>query len=504
MIQNRSDVNERHSSGLTPLHFSIAWPAGLSMLLEAGAVVDCPDYRGGTPLNYACCWGSEDSVRTLLRAGSTPFAEGHPDNKNRTGFNLFRDFCRSDADDKIMKTSTKPSKDTLQLLLDAIAARREGLRNLALEKLSRQDAVELGLLWTNHLDHNAKAVVRALRRDGYDIPRELCTTSQRSLFFDVRTAGQADRLYSSGFRDIDVFDGGGFAPIHRISQSSEANRPDLLRWFFSRGVDACQTTMEQQWNVLHILADGGYEPPDFPAAAVAAQAGASLLAHDVCDCACSSAGCHPTTKLMSYRNFWDDGWYLRSRRFQKWVEAVCQTALEMKQAWEDFARAEKFLRLGISHTCCRHSGWSSSTSEFTQEDVLEIQEEESELIEDLETWMDLYHEQFAHGLDFVTVDWAGAVDRLDEMLGPYHDLERDLDRFAHYDVEWQYRQQNRDRAAGRLIKPIEHMFLKVKLELMLEDCCWRERRVARICLGLSLEDGENADECACYDCRHHQ
>ncbi len=153
------------------------------MLLEAGATVDCFDTADYTPLDYACEWGHADSVRALLRAGSTPFLSS-----SRFYYRLLRDVrnlfgyacARSDwAPSK--ETHEEMSRDVVTCLIHAIAARREELRNLALEKLSRQDAVELGLLWTQHLDHDAKAVIYALQDEGFDVPPGLWTAGERSL-----------------------------------------------------------------------------------------------------------------------------------------------------------------------------------------------------------------------------------------------------------------------------------------------------------------------------------
>src|SRR5829696_5473630 len=64
-------VHERHSSGSTPLHFLVAHPDTVRLLLDAGADPNVRDTGdNATPLHFAAGGGHVDSVRLLLDAGA--------------------------------------------------------------------------------------------------------------------------------------------------------------------------------------------------------------------------------------------------------------------------------------------------------------------------------------------------------------------------------------------------------------------------------------------------
>ncbi len=155
------------------------------------------------------------------------------------------------------------------------------------------------------------------------------------------------------------------------------------------------------------------------------------------------------------------------KAFRQWVKATYVTVEELKQAWGDFARAETFERLGLTHTCC-----NSRNNDF--EDRLEVQEEECELIDDLNTWVKQYDEEVYRHLDFASLDWDTTVSQLDGRLGGFDDPDALLGN-EDLDIEWQHRQQSRDRAAGRPVKPIQHSYPDDQLQRMLTGFAGEEK-----------------------------
>ncbi|KAL8910531.1 MAG: hypothetical protein Q9171_004174 [Xanthocarpia ochracea] len=114
------------------------------------------------------------------------------------------------------------------------------------------------------------------------------------------------------------------------------------------------------------------------------------------------------------------------RALRQWVEVTCDTVEARKQAWEGFSR------------------------NYNAEDRREVQREEREMIDDLNTWVEQYHEEVHRHLDFASLDWEMAVSQLEERLGGFDDLDARLENVK-LDIEWQHRQQGRYRAAGRPI-----------------------------------------------------
>lgn len=471
LIRKGVNVDENHWTGLSPLHFAVQWPIGVRLLLDAGAAVDCVDRNGSTPVFFASRWGSEVSFKMLTQAGSKVVAYSSPAEILRGSDQaphspLFWAVCNCAKRSKAGERGAEDRQAIFVHLVNAIATRRETLRNLALKILSRQDATRLRLLWTSILDHVAWEVYRTLTYYGDYGKPELYALQHRSLFFDVCTSWQAAHLWASGFRVIDEVDDQGMTPLHWTCyrRPFTEDELDLLQWFLANTSNASLTKIDPKWNIIHFLAAGlmgEYGGHLIEAAKLAAHAGVSPLACDNCSCACSQKGCTPTTVGFSTCS-----WPMEE--FPRWAIAVCRTPKEMKQLWRDFARTQKFMRLGLTHTCFRP--WPRT--HMSEEDILEIQEEESGMIEALEIWMDQYDTEFGRNFNFANVNWEGGMERLDELLGRYDGVEY---HELVADVHWQLRQQNRDRVGGRPVKMIEHQFREGDLQKVLARGPWTEK-----------------------------
>lgn len=102
---------------------------------------------------------------------------------------------------------------------------------------------------------------------------------------------------------------------------------------------------------------------------------------DQCRCACSGTGCTPTSIL--FRNS-ASNWYNKLDYLKEWCNALRLCASEVEACCVEFAGPETFERLGLTHACCRIEEAATGKPQMLEEDQLEIMEEESLFIDELE------------------------------------------------------------------------------------------------------------------------
>jgi ankyrin repeat protein len=62
-----SDDNDHNLLKLYPTHLAVFRPQHLKVLLDAGAMVNCGDWNGRTPLMYAAAIGSSGDAISLIK-----------------------------------------------------------------------------------------------------------------------------------------------------------------------------------------------------------------------------------------------------------------------------------------------------------------------------------------------------------------------------------------------------------------------------------------------------
>eukprot|EP00299_Pterocystis_sp_00344_P001562 c11415_g1_i1.p1 GENE.c11415_g1_i1~~c11415_g1_i1.p1 ORF type:complete len:333 (-),score=68.48 c11415_g1_i1:134-1132(-) len=101
LISMKADINAKGRNNTTPLNFA-SWGIQESIanrLLNAGAIVDCPDDGGNTPLLWSCMMESPGIVHSLLKAGADP---NRPNERGETPFAVAsRNKCKVICDDLI-------------------------------------------------------------------------------------------------------------------------------------------------------------------------------------------------------------------------------------------------------------------------------------------------------------------------------------------------------------------------------------------------------------------
>ena len=393
-------MNETNDDRWSPLHLSIAWPTGIKILLAAGAhrnatTTQTDDGRPMTALDLAVKYQQEATIWLLLDA------------------NCALNPSRTNAVFKITPvlhgiiSGFDPLSAIVKAVIDALVERRRCLEDLARQSLTPSELNHLHILPKDDshqvLDEYATAVVDALENIGVVVPEALwphgSSTVYDSPHYSLHNV-TLDALYSAGFQSINVHDWQGFTPLQQVCLKASLNRNrriESISWFIDHGVDPTTTHRDISWSALHCLASslrhedywGDTWTTKDTNAIQCLRPDYTLTASDKCQCACTINGCIPVTVLLR-RQF--KPWHRKLEALKLWCQASKSQAV-IRMCCTNFARLETFERLGITHVCCNFSSIWNHFSIMSQETIGEIQEEESELIEQLESWMELFEKE---------------------------------------------------------------------------------------------------------------
>jgi len=233
-----------------------------------------------------------------------------------------------------------------------------------------------------------------------------------------------------------------FSRYYHIVEFFVKRGGELDRWipskYISKPLPSCNTT--NRYQVIHRIAStawAGVIFMDSSDVAAIASLGSSHIwraifqsdASDPCLCACTSGGCRPISLALKYLVLGlgsDNGWFhvfhrndmnltriLSPRNWKAALELLSNltlliNGLEREQLVEDVIRFLTFSALGLTHTCCRHRIYQQipvprpdQTTYYPQvilvmdpADVEEIRDEEAELIETLDSWVDGFMKEF--------------------------------------------------------------------------------------------------------------
>ena len=399
------DLGEQDRFGWTPLHLSVYWPLGIEILLAAGV-----QYNGRfpghshdwitvriTPLEYAIASRQDEAILLLLN----------------TDFVMKPRYHRVLA--KVMQYHYQPSSRIVTAAIEATVRRSNHLRSLAIAHLSPHELDRLCISYEDEpiqtLDAHAADTAEALKHVGVKIPEALDpgwvgSTVYHILvdeFYNYAWSKElwtefGDRLWYSGFHDTNVYDKDGFTALHRACVFFQL---DMVDWLMSHGGDPTTVVKGHSLNAFHLLSRGvngqicGEIKHNLAslfkdiATRIGRLCGASC--QDDCRCACSLQGCTPATILLRRATL---RWNEKQGLFLSWCRCFDLSPDAIERCCLEFARLETFERLGITHVCCNIS--LRDVSELMPQDTIEeIQDEESELIDQLESWMILYEEERA-------------------------------------------------------------------------------------------------------------
>ena len=440
LVKQELPVNEVDSNGCSPLHLSIMWPTGIKILLAAGVDRNAAFERKGnkrpkTALDLAIQYHQDEAIMLLLSANcalypSKPNARIH----SETALSLVID-------------EYSPSHTITKAVINALVERRKCLKLLAQHTLTTSELQNLCILSTDDsyhdellLDEYAIAVADALETGGVAVPEALWPYG-RSSVYDVYPSSLsptvADALYSAGFRSINVPNRRGMTPMLQVCYSvdlcSEVDFKMIL-WFLEHGVDPMTRQSCNSWNALHFVAHKlNWDEISGPTQWHTVEKDVirrlvfecGLATPDTCQCACSIRGCTPITLLLSIDI---EPWREKAETLKLWCQTINLSPAASRACFAEFARMETFNRLGITHVCCRTEHPLFYCSDQTsQERAEETQGRESELIEQLESWMKIFE---CESLRFKGSD----IKLLSRWLELLHS--KDLSIPAHFDERW--------------------------------------------------------------------
>jgi hypothetical protein len=409
LIEHRQHVNLQDRNGRTPLHLSVSWPAGVSLLIKANGDVNKPDRNGRLPLTYACKFKCLASVRLMVEAGSALQEDGI---YGRTILYAAIDSRNS----KILKT-----------IIATLVHRRLRLQQLAEHSFTSTVLENLKLRQNAILDEQAAEVQNLLNNIGVPVEKALNVAPLRNPVYhesnlDYRAA---DKLFNAGFRDLDSVDSHGLTPLMKLFYhifSGETTRMLKLGiWLTSKGADIRRKIPGHSASAGHLMGESISIHLFFKVFFVSSKSRQAIrqtcldfLRHqdercraflfeilkldnaDNCLCACSSRGCQVLTKVLKMLNGCIDKHWGKhyGGSYPADVKIWCLETLadflipkseELSSLPLELIRFATFTRLGLTHTCCHKFDFRNKAMPLVPlDEVEEIRDEEHTMLDELD------------------------------------------------------------------------------------------------------------------------
>ncbi|KAI0551497.1 hypothetical protein F4679DRAFT_129033 [Xylaria curta] len=299
-----------------------------------------------TPLHIATSLGYNTSVQFLLASGSH-----------------ITDECLDNVDESC-----------IDILLTTLKQRRNELKVLAIENLTKSKAENLGLHEDQVLDSNAYEVQELLLKKGTYVPpklyvgkngwRDYCPVY--TLTYYRKKTLMFDKLWALGFRDIDSCGLNGLTPlvIHRLNI-------EAVWWLIEHGADYWTPLSEKRSRPKSInqlltpahfcLVHIGQDLYENTRCTLSYNERRKWIfekliqvqVSDTCfSCPCFVGGCTPFKAFFD--RLWDRAKYCPPQDLARWWQRSIRT-VQTSLKEEDFMAALRrmtFDALRISHTCC--------------------------------------------------------------------------------------------------------------------------------------------------------
>lgn len=455
-----ASLNETIGCGIKPIHYSVSWPRGLVLLLEAGADFRENDARNCTVLFYACLSGCTESINLLLDldrgAGGV------------WNYNVHLQHAINIQD-----------QTTRQRFVSALVNGRRRLQDIAQLLLPREELTRLQLDGNRILDGKTADVISALQHRKILVPPDIMPggySSSRPVYHLSQIDTQwATIFHEAGFHDIEETDNEGMTGFwaqvaHLIAPEHLVRRLEILEWFISQGAGRFCLHPIAGGPALHCFGAsiGNYifhtfrvwriHRAEFPSAeddrpnlfvnltSRHVKFLKGILTEefaDGCVCSCTTSGCRVITSTLSSPAEWIwNSWALRPIPIAPCQQALHDTWLYLAKFLEseqrrcpwlvsEFIRVVTFQRLGLTHTCHvdYHGFYSFMTPEpyIGEEEVGEIRNEERFLIQQMEELVRDFEEKYAASEgklgEFLDGYWRS---RMDEILGNIDDVDEEM------------------------------------------------------------------------------
>ncbi|KAL3476020.1 hypothetical protein BJX99DRAFT_270829 [Aspergillus californicus] len=327
--------------------------------------------------------------------------------------------------------------DVLRTTISLLASQRHRLEELARHHLPTQTLHALKLPLRGLLDSAAGKVYDALTKAGLEVQPEPDTgyfqhpgdSVYSAIRNDITAAGL---LYDAGFTHLQQRGKNGTVPLAELQLLRPALYgpfADLLNWMIHRGASLYQPSLGGYpaiFGVAEAFGSGfSWYRSSSPSArdefrlsleSMTGDAGQLLAtlfsdeALDDCQCACSDTGCSPWTRFLK------KCLSIPTQiipELQGRIHEVCGVEFPKSNSL-DIVRHATFGELGLTHTC--HAKEDGRVSWMDPEDIHEVHDEESDLIDQLNHLMVEFEEKYHElgvGLEQFFLDYW--QDRMDEI-----------------------------------------------------------------------------------------
>ncbi|RYO81601.1 hypothetical protein DL766_000834 [Monosporascus sp. MC13-8B] len=335
--------------------------------------------------------------------------------------------------------------------VEGLQNRRERLKHLALEHLSPVDAENLGLYDGNVLDSVAGRVIERLHKHHVPVPVPLLSIVSRglsytneSIYFDLRSATDAELFFRLGFRDPNTT--GTYEPTPLAYAAKSGCSIAYILWLIEHGADVSRCLEYSSDTFPQFVIQGatnahwlsGWIGDWIPSSQnveclnpeerrAVGQLNAIVLrvyARDGCRCRCSIGGYSPLLWMLG-RMYYDTKAVTSLVARLAWYMEHFGSDMSVQQH-KDSVRFITFETLRIQHTCCNpKSSWDWPCPSYDFEEIQEIEEEQAALLEILGDLvaefegrvMDILEQESTETLAALVEFWTGYwCDRIKEVL----------------------------------------------------------------------------------------
>lgn len=428
-------INETNNMSQTALHLAVEWPAGMRLLLEAGADVDCLDCVMLSPLNYAINRSLIEPIHVLGNADCSLLDYSHSP--------ILKDAIRIGENCRGKQTLIAEGKMVTDLVVDLVIDRRQRLRDLATRLLPVSALTHFYPLGDHDFflpDEKASRLFSALVHHGIPVLSALDPGRDRTtVYHQIEVYPRiAERLWKAGFRDIDGRDCFGLTPLMYMRSDAHSKhsiniRLECVAWFLNKGADLyakqdlglyfereernmrsgsrqllSATSLQFLAHELgfalgeNLLYVSMWDKHDMPLGMILSEISRRVFEQvlmdnvsDDCECACSNGGCKALT-LITKSYILSLGKNYRSQQLANLWADIMDICNPLKCS--EFMRLITFEELGLTHTCCHHEHRRDREWEFSvfsrigdQAEIDEIQDVEvadlrklEELLEEFE------------------------------------------------------------------------------------------------------------------------
>ena len=329
---------------MTPLHFAAAvdWLEGVKVLIAYGANEYAEDSEGLYPLDIAISIQSVPIVEIFLESDCRPYI------LRKTRYQT---------------TTLRPS------FLLAATSDDEELQNVVVDALARQ----------RHQLHRL--------RPYHDLAN---VKGRQAVLF-------AEKLFSAGFQSIDEYNEDGMTPLMSACCWGTMS---MAAFLISHGANLFEKHRDADLRPGHFLTyTGGFMWNWFDFGcrsgndlrhddeAKLLEAAFQISSRVDSKCRCSPEGFSPLTAM--FRRVTGEASYSRKRCFETMLRYLNPQRIDVTRQWRCLVAMEIFDRLELTHTCVQAL---PKVRKFSEEDRLEIEEEEEELFLEFESLMNEYDE----------------------------------------------------------------------------------------------------------------